>query len=267
MAERRFDDKEVGEILKAAAEMQSGISTSGSSLGMTLAELQAVAQEVGIDPAHIDRAATELASTSDTPKRNGLDSFFVQHSVKGQLSEEGWDELVTELRRHTGKRGKIEINGQSREWVGNSDVSSVTLNVTFRGGRTRLKLFGETAGASALAKAMGLAFGFIVALIPVIVSVKLHPHVSPGLTLFLSLYCLGMWIAMVIGFIRMSRKKFGTKLDALLSRLAALAEAGVDERNELGASANTPIDLSGMDLSDNRLNLRTDEGPKTVQGA
>jgi len=50
VADRRFDDKEVGEILKAAAELQTGLSESGSPEGMTLSELQQVAEEVGINP-------------------------------------------------------------------------------------------------------------------------------------------------------------------------------------------------------------------------
>ena len=235
---------------------------------MTLAELQAVAQEVGIDPAHIDRAATELASTSDTQKRNGLDSFFVQHSVKGQLSEEGWDDLVTELRRHTGKKGKIETNGKSREWVGNSDISSVTLSVTYRAGRTRLKVFGETAGATALTKAMGLAFGFIVILIPVVVSAKMHTHLNTALTAFLSLYFLGMWIAMIVGFIRSNRKKFGRQLDGLLARLVALADADavIVGQSGMDVYSRIPLDLSRINHSNTLQNIASSDEAQNLQG-
>lgn len=267
MAERRFDDKEVGEILKVAAEMQSGISTSVSSAGMSLSELQQVAQEVGIDPSHITRAASEVVSQTDSRKQNGLDSYFVQHGIKGQLTEEGWEELVTELRRHTGKKGKSEVRGDTREWVGNSDVKSVTLSVTVRGGRTRLKLFGETAGATALAKALGFAFGTIIPLIPVIISVKSQPHFAPGLVLFLSLYFLATWIAMVFGFIRTNRKKFERELSGLMTRLVDLADAEVEGQIADVPSFATPLSNFGVAALEGPLKKISDGETQTIQGA
>ena len=266
MAERRFDDKEVGEILKVAAEMQSGISTSGSATGMSLTELQQVAQEVGIDPSHITRAASEVVTQTDSRKQNGLDSYFLQQSVKGQLTEEGWEELVTELRRHTRKKGKSEVRGETREWVGNSDVSSVTLSVTVRGGRTRLKLFGETAGATALAKALGVAFGILIPLIPVIISAKSQPHFVPGLVLFLSVYFLATWIAMVFGFIRTCRKKFGRELSGLMTRLVDLADAEFEAQSALSDSFSTPLSLTSFAMSSEPSKLTSEVEPQTFQG-
>ena len=257
MPERRFDNKEVGEILKTAAEIQSGLSMSGSAEGMTLTELQAVAQEVGIDSRHITRAANELVSVTDVKKQKGSDSFFFQNSVKGQLSQEGWEEIVTELRRHTAKRGKEVESGETKEWVGNSDLSSVTLSATVRNGRTRLKLYGETAGASALTKAMGIAFAVPVMLIPVIVSTKMHLYLNPGLILVLCLYFVGLWSAACFGLIRRTREKFSGQLELLLGRLVALAQDGVSteaegrlSRLELGAdtskvSASNPQNVRG----------------------
>jgi hypothetical protein len=57
---RVYGEKEIGQLLKRATEMQHDEPTAPSASGMTLAELQEVALEAGIDPEYLRRAATEL---------------------------------------------------------------------------------------------------------------------------------------------------------------------------------------------------------------
>ena len=57
---RRFNEKEVADIIKRASELQQLESTAESTTGMSLAELEQVAHEAGLDPALVRRAATDL---------------------------------------------------------------------------------------------------------------------------------------------------------------------------------------------------------------
>jgi hypothetical protein len=58
---RRYGDKEVGLILRRATEFQRQEPASAAEGGgLTLAELEEIAAEAGIDPRHLRRAASEL---------------------------------------------------------------------------------------------------------------------------------------------------------------------------------------------------------------
>ena len=57
---RRYNEKEVADIIKRASELQQLESTAESTAGMSLAELEQVAREAGLDPALVRRAATDM---------------------------------------------------------------------------------------------------------------------------------------------------------------------------------------------------------------
>jgi hypothetical protein len=60
MAERRYSDRDVAFILKRAVALEERQSEVESRHGVTLRDLKEIAKEVGIDPARVDEAATEL---------------------------------------------------------------------------------------------------------------------------------------------------------------------------------------------------------------
>ena len=60
LAERRFTEDEVQEILKQAAESGRSDRLAGKQ-GLSLAELRVIASEVGIDPAELEQAARTVA--------------------------------------------------------------------------------------------------------------------------------------------------------------------------------------------------------------
>ncbi len=58
--ERRYSDREVALILRRAAEMEDREGVAVTARGVSLQELEQIAQDVGLDPARIRRAALEL---------------------------------------------------------------------------------------------------------------------------------------------------------------------------------------------------------------
>ena len=218
MADRKFNDKEVGEILKAAAEMQAGMLSS-SSEGLTLQELQAVANEIGIDANHIDRAAQEITPSPQTREVSQSDALSVERNVQGELTEESWQDLVVEMQTLTGQAGKIISRGDTQEWIGGTDLGSFVLSVTSRRGRTRFKLLGNSSGYTAMSGVFGFVAGVFLVLAPVIYSVKHHPSPESWVTLLMSI---GMALTCILGVklsVRRNRVRFQSKLESIVGTL------------------------------------------------
>ena len=70
---RRYSEKEAGTILRKAAEMQRAEPTATDPSGFSLAELEEVAREAGIDPAVVRSAAAEL----DVPAAENFSAALV----------------------------------------------------------------------------------------------------------------------------------------------------------------------------------------------
>jgi hypothetical protein len=176
MADRRYDEKEVGNILQRAAEIQAGLTPEGASDGLTLEDLQKVAAEVGIDPTVVDRAAREVRTGPPEKLVSGANTIMLDRTVSGVVTEEVWDEMVTRLRRHVGKPGRINAHGHTYEWWGGWDTGGLMLTTTSRHGKTRIKLMGETTGGSVLGWTLGLCLGFVTSIATGAIMGKSHQN-------------------------------------------------------------------------------------------
>ena len=66
---RKFNDEEVALIIKRAAELQQTEQIAQDPANaMSLAEVEAIAREAGIDPALVRRAANTLDQRTETPR-------------------------------------------------------------------------------------------------------------------------------------------------------------------------------------------------------
>jgi hypothetical protein len=91
---RIYGDKEVGRLLERATELQQGNAPAGSS-GLTLAELEQIAAEAGIDPRYLRRAAQELEASPEGSTiwtRIVGDQLMLvrQVTLPGELTETGF---------------------------------------------------------------------------------------------------------------------------------------------------------------------------------
>src|SRR3954453_19339916 len=92
---RRFNEKEVALIIKRASELQQSETTAESSAGMSLAELEQVAREAGLDPELVRRAAVDLDSrvTDQTPNRflGGPSVLRLERTIDGEGSADEYE--------------------------------------------------------------------------------------------------------------------------------------------------------------------------------
>jgi hypothetical protein len=156
MTDRRYDDDEVAEIFRKAAEgPQSLPRQAARNEGMTLAELQDIGREVGISPEAVEGAARSL----ELRPRGAVRQFLGLPIGVGRtialdrrLSEAEWERLVVELREVFHARGTVSSNGSFRQWT-NGNLQAL-LEPMGNGHRLRLT---TTRGASIFSLRVGVA--------------------------------------------------------------------------------------------------------------
>ncbi len=170
MTTRRFGDDEVREIFRIAttgeARDQSLPTESG---GITLAELQRIGSEVGIDPGRIANAVARLERpTRVIPVRRsmGLPVGLTRVvELPRAPTDREWEQLIAEFRTTFGAQGVSTLSGGLRQWSqGNLHIS---VEPTTDGQQLRLTSLKDDAIAlnvlSVMTGAMALVTGVAVA--------------------------------------------------------------------------------------------------------
>ena len=167
MAERRYNDKEIAAIFRAAAEEgpQSPQREVARDEGLTLAELQAIGSEVGIPSDAVAQAARAVDVRLGAASRTFLGlPIGVARTVdlNRRLTDEEWERLVVQLREVFNARGRTRSDGSLRQWT-NGNLQ-VLLEPTETGHRLR---FGTVHGAARAAIGAGFAVLGVTAIVAV----------------------------------------------------------------------------------------------------
>jgi hypothetical protein len=149
MAERRYNDKEMAAIFRAAAEgPQSPQRQVSREEGLTLADLQSIGREVGISPDAVAQAAQVL-----DVQRGAVRTWLglpigVSRTVNlnRRLTDDEWERLVVQLREVFNARGVTRSEGSLRHWS-NGNLQ-VLLEPTETGHRLRFGTLNGRARAS-----------------------------------------------------------------------------------------------------------------------
>jgi hypothetical protein len=140
--DRRYSDKEVAEIFDRATEQPAtGTRRLSSGGGLTLAELQEIGKEVGIESDRITRAATALDHPAPEvlPRRSFMGTpVGVGRTIylDRRLTDQEWGQLVVDLRETFSARGRLRDEGAFRSWT-NGNLQAL-LEPTESGERLRL---------------------------------------------------------------------------------------------------------------------------------
>jgi len=157
MAERRYNDKEIAAIFRAAAEQepQNPQREVARDEGLTLAELQAIGGEVGIASEAVAQAARAVDVRLGPASRTLLGlPVGVSRTVNlnRRLTDEEWERLVVQLREVFNARGRTRSDGSLRQWT-NGNLQ-VLLEPTETGHRLR---FGTLHGGARASIGAGIA--------------------------------------------------------------------------------------------------------------
>ena len=157
MAERRYNDKEIAAIFRAAAEAPQQAAPDRevtADEGLTLTDLQTIGREVGIPADAVAQAAQALDVRVAPASRTILGlPVGVSRTVNlnRRLTDDEWERLVVQLREVFNARGRTRSEGSLRQWS-NGNLQ-VLLEPTESGHRLR---FGTIHGAARGAIGMGV---------------------------------------------------------------------------------------------------------------
>ncbi len=141
--DRVYTEKELSTVLKRASELQQEEGASAVP-GLTLSELQHVANEAGIDPDFVRRAAAEL--DQDPPNRSerlfgGPTRLDIETMVVGKITGPKWDEALEAIRHSIGADGREILDGPAREWVHRDQMGGrIRVSMTPSGETTRTRV-------------------------------------------------------------------------------------------------------------------------------
>ena len=144
---RLYGEKQIGEILKRATELQLDEPSAPSADSMTLQELVDIAREAGIDPVFLRRAAMEVdtgvGERSTGAKLAGEELVLVREiTVPGELREDGFERIVAVMERGTSEHGQTSLLGRTITWRAEASNKQrmVQITVTTRDGQTSIRL-------------------------------------------------------------------------------------------------------------------------------
>ena len=150
LAGRRFNEKEVAAIIKRASELQQVESTSEPTAGMSLAELEQIAREAGLDPALVRRAASDLdtrvTDRQPSPFFGAPTALVLERTIDGEVPVEEYEAIVLEIQRELGGVGSASGLGRSLVWTMTTHnhrraaTRTVQVTVTPRNGRTTIRV-------------------------------------------------------------------------------------------------------------------------------
>ncbi len=188
--DRRYSREEFALVLRRAAELQSqrgeqpaAADSLAGAEGMSLAEMQAVARDVGIDPARVaDAAALLPRAEQDALARylGGPFRYSLERSVSGALPARASGRILEAIRRAAADQGKTsEVHG-ALEWRHSDELVKFGVNVTPHDEHTNVQVVMDRGGASFL---IGFLTFIPTLLAFVITAASLEPSVAVALGL------------------------------------------------------------------------------------
>ncbi len=220
--ERRFTDQEIHQILKKAVERAS----SGALVkreGLSLAELKAIGEEVGIDPDRLEdaaRAVIQRGGNSPNPVLGSPTVLNFERKVEGEVDPEDTPEILSLIRRTMGQQGEVEEIRGSLEWNAKGEASERYVTLSSRDGKTTIQSSSNLSGAAVLTFLLPGMLGFITSMVGLIKFVKDGSQI--GLILCLALLpILYPILRTVFGKISGSES---AKLERVVDDLARLTE-------------------------------------------
>ena len=116
---RRYSDKELALIIKRAAELEGRVGAEVPGGVHSLAEIQQIAEEAGLDPELILQAAASLELSAPSSKSLILGApteFRFQRTIDAEIDESDLGELISTIRQIMGHEGEVSSVLGVAEW-------------------------------------------------------------------------------------------------------------------------------------------------------
>ena len=129
----RYGDKEIAKILSRASELQRAAPALPDPSGLTLAELEEIASEAGIDVGYLRQAAAEIRRFPDSSWQTRILGapllLRLERVIEGELPANAFDVLVPILQRGTDGTGQASTVGKALTWTSSGGNNSRRLQI------------------------------------------------------------------------------------------------------------------------------------------
>jgi hypothetical protein len=170
MEERRFTDREVREILKRAVKKTPSRALVRDE-GLSLAELEAIGHEVGIDPARLEDAARAVSLEKSERSGSVLGGPTVmdfERRVEGEFYPTDTPDILAVIRRTMGQQGEVaEVHG-SLEWQAKGESGERYVTLSSRDGATTIRSSANLSNLAILTYLPAGAMGLITSMVGLI---------------------------------------------------------------------------------------------------
>jgi hypothetical protein len=231
MADRRFDEREVGALIRRAAELKA-VASEGGGDDATLSQIRQAASELGIESEYIERAAAEMGNRG---KGHGIwgGSVSVRQSVTvaGRITADRWPILLQQVRDMTGRVGTPRSVGDGFEWV-SLQPDGIHVSVIPDGEKSRISIHSNIGNWLALSIILPLAGSLLIGA----AAAGILGWAGAGVGVFVALCTL---LASRAWFARIAKSR-----DELIAKLFAQLETEIAK-----PIGQTPIGQIGIDRS------------------
>ncbi len=142
----RYGEKEISLILRRASEIQRREPSARDPAGLTLAELEEIATEAGIDPSNLRRAAAELDTLAPPDLASKLAGapirLWLEKTLPGEVSPAAFEELVPLIQLAADSAGQASTVGKTLTWSSTTagNTRSMQVLVAARAGETLVRI-------------------------------------------------------------------------------------------------------------------------------
>ena len=226
-----YNEREVGAILRRAADLQAREENTAIGAGITLGELERASADIGIDPRFVRAAAAEHEREGLTASAGLIE---LRREVSVEVTDETWEEMVAELRSTFGHPGTVSRSGRAYEWHLKREPDpetrpSVQVTVRTRDGRSEIVILSSVGTIATVSWLVGGLSGLGASLLTVEPLAR-DGHVPVLIGLLIAAGIMGSTLLATYGGLTPWLRQDRRKLNRLLNLLATRAEEELEER-------------------------------------
>jgi len=222
MDDIRFSDDEVREILEQALQTSSSGALARGD-GVSLEDLRVIGEEIGVSTTRMEEAAVAVARKRERRPNWLLGAPTVlnfERTVVGELPADSVPDILSVIRRATGRQGEANEVGGALEWNAKSEPIDRHLAVSTRGGRTTIRASANLSGLALMTYVPAAFVGGIGSIIGFMQAA--NAGIAVGMIFFVSVVpVLYLLLRTILG--RMAASE-GARLQQAVDELARLAE-------------------------------------------
>jgi hypothetical protein len=196
----------------------------------TLAEIEAIGVEAGLEATDIRRAATSVRDVSVTHRLLGAPTrFHASHFVDVPIGEERLADIVDALRSDVGLHGDLRFVPDGVEWQARPALGAIIVHFAPRRKGTRISVLVAREDAAVMAVLVGCGIGFVTGMVAGVAAMVLS-NGAPflGLAAFVSGTVAGAYGSMRLIWHRAARRAM-TITKSLQATVISGSEAASDD--------------------------------------